>query len=182
MTSKPEGAPYAAGYVSAFAGRRPRALLPIQSAKSPLACAATPVALSPASAVRGVRRCKGRVIAAEAEESGGATQTPGGLSGVEPWPTALSELLEKALFATVVGPFHTNIPPPAMTAELPVTVLLLIFIGPPPAKMPPPTNAIAVGLDDGVVDCGRARVGRWTVPHRRRRTRPGMRLFETRTR
>ena len=50
-----------------------------------------------------------------------------------------SGLLEKALFATVVAPFHTSIPPPVPPAELPVTVLLWMFNG-PPAKMPPPTN------------------------------------------
>ena len=53
-----------------------------------------------------------------------------------PW----SDLWEKTLLATVVGPSDTIIPPPVAAAELPVTMLLLMFIGPPRAKMPPPTN------------------------------------------
>ena len=46
--------------------------------------------------------------------------------------------------------------------------------------MPPPTNAAAVGLDDGVVDCRRARIGGGQPPTAAEACDPPVEaLFET---
>ena len=98
-----------------------------------------PCAPLAALAVRGVRRGKGRVVA-EAEVVGWGDPNACRVVGGEALGDRIVGILEKTLLATVVGPSHTIIPPPAVNAELPVTMLLLMVTGPPPAKMPPPTN------------------------------------------
>ena len=89
-------------------------------------------------AVRGVRRCKGRVIAAGSEEVGRGDRDAW-------WAVGDKDALVEVVGKGAVRDRRWSVPHQQSATvgvrELPVTMLWLICIGPPPAKMPPPSHA-----------------------------------------